>query len=166
MNAVFCFVLGVYALLFVVFLVCMRSVWLSNRAATWPSARGVIESCKLEETSDGDGVTFYTVKVRYAYAVQDRRYTGDRLAIGYEGSGHRETQNAIVRQLQQAAAVDVRYDPERPESAVLSYGTHLSHQISLAYVLLIFLMLVGFTVVGWVSQKPDSGLLEHLVTHR
>ncbi len=155
---------SLYGILFVVLLCCLWTVWRSNRAATWPTARGVIASCKLEETEDTERNAFYTVKVRYAYSVQDQRYTGTRLAIGYSGSGSRDTQRAIVQRLKQAAAVEVRYDPEDPSSAVLSYGTHLSHKRSLGAVFVIFLLLTGIIVMAWITMKPDTGLLDHLVT--
>lgn len=166
MTAITILTCSLYAILLIVCLFSLRTMWRSNRAATWPSARGVIESCKLEETHDTQRNSFYTAKVCYSYSVQDRRYTSTRLAIGYIGSGDRETQNAIVKRLKQAVAVEVRYDPEDPSSAVLSYGTHLSHRRSLAFLFLIFLMLIGFTVIGWVNLKPDTGLLNNLVTFR
>ena len=47
----------------------IRSLVLSNKAKTWPTTKGHIETCMVTESSDSEGGPTYKVDVRYNYMV-------------------------------------------------------------------------------------------------
>jgi hypothetical protein len=162
MNYIALFIGLVFALLFAVALRYLAILWQSNRAGTWPTAPGRIEHSRLIETVDSDNASSYEAHVRYAYTVMGTPYTGTRIAIGYACSGFRDTHAEIVKRLPAGAPVAVRYDPSDPASAVLSYGTHLSHKRALAFVGFWLVALIALTVIGWLSFQRDTVLLDNL----
>lgn len=128
----------------------------------WPTVEGRFLEREFTEDRDSDSTT-YRVTVRYAYRVNDREYTGDRLAFGYGGSSGRESHQRIYRTLMRGDAVLVRYNPADPAEAVLSKGLNTS-----ILTLLIFgLIWTGFTLGGaslvYLMHRPDHGLIEGLV---
>ena len=133
----------------------------STQAGDWPTTPGVIQEVTLEHDTDGDGTT-YEVKVRYAYFVEGREYEGTRLAFGYGGSGGFAAHEEIRRTLAAAKEVAVRYDPDDPATAVLSYGLHRSIRFVLAFGVTWLAFVIGFTVIGWVAAGGDDVLLRNL----
>jgi hypothetical protein len=117
----------------------------STKAAAWPSAPATITHLAIE-TRTNRGMS-YELKVRYTYTVDGRVYEGDRLALGYAGSGGRAAHAEIQRTLSRAKNVAVRYDPSNPAVACLSFGLHRSIQLMLAFSLMWLSFVIGFTVV-------------------
>ncbi len=66
----------------------------------------------------------YVPSVSYAYKVNGVRYQGDRIRVGLKERGYIREQQARnhVARYPVGAAIAVRYDPKRPESAVLELG--------------------------------------------
>ena len=135
----------------------------STEAAAWPSAVGTIVSCDLESNSDEDG-TSYEVKVSYSYTVAGRELTNDVLAFGYYASSGRKAHQEILDKLKAAKTVEVRYDPNDPQTSVLSFGVHRSIQFTLAFAVTWLLFVIGFTIIWWVASRSDDVLLRNLVT--
>lgn len=133
----------------------------STQAATWPTCPGTLTSLEVRENSDGDGTT-YEVKVQYAYTVDGVAYEGTRLAFGYAGSSTRAAHEAIHRRLKEATTVAVRYNPAHPSVSCLSFGLHGSIQTLLAFAVTWLLFVFGFTLLCWLSSRPDTVLLDNL----
>jgi hypothetical protein len=135
----------------------------STEAAGWPSAVGTIVSCDIESNSDGDGTT-YEVKVNYAYTVAGRELTNDVLAFGYSGDSRQEAHQEILAKLKAARTVEVRYNPNDPQTSVLSFGFHRSIQFTLAFAVTWLLFVIGITILSWVASRSDDVLLRNLFT--
>lgn len=136
----------------------------STEASKWPTAKGSIDSCELTSSSDGEGGTTYQVKVKYSYQVAGKIYAADKLAFGYSSSSGYDAHQEILSRLKNAKTVDVRYDPNNPETAVLSYGIHRSIQFVMAFSITWLLFVFGFTIIWWVASRNDTILLQNLVT--
>ena len=62
----------------------------------------------------------WKVRVCYRYRIADRDHQGSEIAYGYDSSRSREEHQMLFERLRSAERVVVRYDPIRPETAVLS----------------------------------------------
>lgn len=135
----------------------------STHAADWPQTPGTVTSLVIKENHDSDGTT-YEVQVEYTYTVAGQAHTGSRLAFGYGASSGHDAHDEIYRKLKDAKEVEVRYDPQNPETSVLSYGVHRSIQFTLAFAITWLAFVIGFTVMWWLFSQSDSVLLENLTT--
>ena len=95
---------------------------MANRAKSWATTEGTIISSKCVDYSDLDNGSSYFTHVNYCYTVAGKSYQGDRIAFGYSGSWWRRPNQKIADMLSSAKTVLVRYDPDKPSMAVLSYG--------------------------------------------
>ena len=77
----------------------------------------------------------YLAKVRYSYSVDGTPYTGGKVSFSQYG-GRQEHSRQIVQQYPVGKAVDVYYDPEKPETAVLEPGVTNSSYLILGIGLL------------------------------
>jgi len=144
----------------------IRSLVLSNKAKTWPTTKGHIETCMVTESSDSEGGPTYKADVRYNYMVAGKQHTGDRIAFGYAGSGQRSMHQEIADKLAAAKTYLIRYDPANPSRAVLSYGLNLSTIILLVFGTTWLLFTTGFAALWLTSSLSDTGILNTLVTTR
>ena len=117
----FCFLaVGVVILYFGI-----DSLKMANQAKSWPTTEGRIISSKCVYYYEIDGLNLswtYFTHVNYSYAVAEKSYKGDRIAFGYTGSWWRRPNQNIADRLSSAKTVLVRYDPDKPSTAVLSCG--------------------------------------------
>ncbi|HLP75893.1 MAG TPA: DUF3592 domain-containing protein [Candidatus Paceibacterota bacterium] len=144
---------------FVLLGVGLRSVYKAKLAEGWSETKGAIQSCELVEDSSGDGTT-WQVKVSYDYSVAGRRLSGDRVAFGYGGSSARQTHEALHEKLSQAAVVRVRYNPLKPEDAVLAAGVNRSNFVILIFAVVWLFFTTGFTVLWNLGSGKDSKLTD------
>jgi hypothetical protein len=119
-KAAMLFPLALYFLAF-------RNVRRSLSSRRWPAARGEITAAKIEEKTetdeDGDTSTRYEARVRYEYAVNGQRYEGDRITFGYEAGGSRSDHEKVLARYVPGQAVEVLYNPRKPQLAVLETKT-------------------------------------------
>ena len=109
-----CYAIGVF-----LFMHGMRQVRSGLAARSWPTTDACLEKCLVERApSAGSGITYH-VSVKYSYAVNGVRYTGDCLAIGYGGSSGREAHEMARRRVVDMERFIVRYDPARPEMSTI-----------------------------------------------
>jgi hypothetical protein len=76
----------------------------------------VKEHADIDE--DSSGSTSYEPVVEYQYTVQNQQYTGRRIAFGANRFGHSQARSAVAR-YPVGSTVQVRYNPEKPQEAVL-----------------------------------------------
>jgi hypothetical protein len=73
----------------------------------------------------------------YEYTVGGHRYTGGRL--DYAGGGGGRDAGRVLARYRPGAAVTVRYDPRRPERAVLEPGVGVGNYVRLLVAVVVLL---------------------------
>jgi hypothetical protein len=95
----------------------------------WPSTTGQIltvgvdEDVRRERRDNGSyrERRTYTPMVTYAYTIQGTEYTGHRIRADASG-GDRDKAFDTINEYPVGSLVDVFYDPEHPDAAVLKQG--------------------------------------------
>jgi hypothetical protein len=109
----------------------INNLMLANYAKSWPTAEGTIKSSKcVYYYVMSEGSSYFT-HVNYSYTVAGKSYKGERIAFGYKGSWWRRPDQKIADCLSSAKTVLVQYDPDKPSTAVLSYGLNGSTAMTL-----------------------------------
>jgi hypothetical protein len=114
-------VLGWSAVTLTFDIIWVKSLIGQVRAQSYPTAAGVILSSRVHESSDSEGGSSYSAKIRYAYDVGGRRYECDRYRYGMMGSGRRGAQ-AVAASYPAGRGIVVHYNPANPADAVLRPG--------------------------------------------
>ena len=95
----------------------------------WPSTTGQILTADVDEEvrrERRDNGSYrerrtYTPRITYAYTIQGIEYTGHRIRTDDSG-GDRDKAFDTINEYPVGSTVDVFYDPENPDSAVLKQG--------------------------------------------
>lgn len=98
-----------------------RSTGKQVASLTWPTCEGRIVSAYVQSSrGDEEGEVQYRPRIKYAYEVDGRRYSSERIVWGGRASGtlpnHAET---VVDRYPAGSVVPVHYNPHRPREAVL-----------------------------------------------
>lgn len=94
------------------------ALWRASASAAWPATAGTIVMGR-----DTLGSTLPDGRLVYAYDVAGRRYYGNRRRFGQVGSpSGSDAAEAVAARYPRGRAVPVRYDPRRPDLAVLEPG--------------------------------------------
>jgi len=109
----------------------INNLIMANQAESWPATEGKIKSSKCTYYYNMNEGSSYFTHVNYSYTVEGKNYKGDRIAFGYDGSWWRRPTQQIADRLSSAKTVLVRYDPDKPSTAVLSYGLNGSTVMTL-----------------------------------
>ncbi len=98
----------------------------AKQSVNWPSAPGNIIRSEKEKhtTTEKSGsskreVTYYLAAIDYEYQVGGKSYRSNRIA--YEGQNRNQTV-ALLNRYPKGKSVEVFYDPDDPEEAVLERG--------------------------------------------
>ena len=142
----------------------VRSLHLSKQAEGWPTTPATIVASDFETNSDDDGTTYRAV-VRYTYNVMGRELEGDRIAFGYSGSSGYSFHNEIHNALTKGTQVAVRYDPNRPERAALSYGVNQSILFLLIFGGVWTIFTLGMASMFWLSGQGGGSLLGNMIIY-
>lgn len=97
----------------------------ARSAANWPTVEGTIISSTLEHrvntTSSGKGKWYYEARVKYGYSVDGVGYESKR--VSFKSASYQYKSEVIpstqVRRYPANKTVEVYYNPEDPEKAVL-----------------------------------------------
>lgn len=100
----------------------------AEESAGWPAVEGVITNAWVEESSDTDEEGFtsttYTPKWEYQYQFSAQSYSSQKISFGGErGYGSRKKAEQELTKYPISSRVQVYYDPQNPEEAVLVQGT-------------------------------------------
>lgn len=91
-------------------------------ASNWPTTEGQILESKMEKGTSGTGsnrtIQWYPT-VKYQYEVDGSTYEGDRIIFGSSA----ELLSSTLDRYPVGATVNVFYNPDNPESAVLQTGS-------------------------------------------
>ncbi|MBK9749222.1 MAG: DUF3592 domain-containing protein [Chloroflexi bacterium] len=121
----------IIALVFVV--MALRAGGKVRASKNWPATQGRVLMSYVDRrrSRSGSGTTtaFYPVVV-YEYMVNGRRLQGNRVRFGADwGTSWTGPAQKIVDQYPTGALIEVFYDPERPEEAVLLRTASTSNRI-------------------------------------
>jgi len=139
-----------------------RSYMLSKQAEGWPTTPGTILTSEFQTNSDDDGDT-YAAKVTYRYSPDGYERTGDRIAFGYTASSSRSFHQEIYDALPVGAQVAVRYDPEKPDRAALSYGVNQSIIFMLLFGGVWTVFTLGMVAMFMISESGAGSLLDNMI---
>lgn len=114
---------AVFGLLGVIFvIVALRARQKAKTSQSWPAAQGSIESATLREHSnadpEGSSFTYYEPIIQYRYMVMGQQYSGQKVGYGASKVGRSQAQKIIDRYTP-GASVQVYYNPQNPQEAVL-----------------------------------------------
>jgi len=119
----------------------------ANASASWPTIKGAVVSSDVEKKTSTrsrkkkrESSTSYRAVVRYEYTVGDKQHTSGRISFGGTSTSMGAAKELVGR-YPKGAEVDVYYDPDDPEQAVLESGKQASSYIPLGVGVL-------FTIVG------------------
>lgn len=143
----------------------LRSLHLTRQAEHWPTVQGTVISSDFDSNTDSDGDTTYRAEITYAYNVLGRDYAGEKIAFGYSGSSSYNFHHDIYDALPDGAEVAVRYDPQRPERAVLSFGLNQSIMFLLIFGAVWTVFTLGMVAMFWLSGQGAGGLLDNMVIY-
>src|SRR5436190_6336506 len=99
----------------------VRGNYRDRPSLKWPVTTGtVLQSEWLYHSGKN---SYYDVNFAYSYIVDDHRYIGHKIRLwNSRFSGEGATVKAFVADYHVRAQVDVHYDPQHPENAVLFPG--------------------------------------------
>ncbi len=95
----------------------------SATSKSWPSVTGTITRSEVKIWKR-DSNTHYEPDIAYSYTVEGKKYTSSKITVG-DGALDNNVSKAKRLQAEYPAGkeVEVYYDPDLPESAVLQPGT-------------------------------------------
>lgn len=102
----------------------VQSAVLLQRAKSWPTTRGTITACKLEEKRKPNGRTAGELTIRYTYQVNGKAYENDRLSFDYDSLHSYQAMQRVEEKLKGVKQIDVYYNPTNPQMAAISCNTN------------------------------------------
>ncbi len=141
-----------------------RSYYYSQQASHWPTTPGDIIASEFKVNSDSDGDT-YEAKVQYKYNPDGIERIGKSIAFGYMASSGRQFHREIHDALPVGAQVAVRYDPSRPDRAVLTHGINGSIIFILIFGTIWTVFTVGFVSLFLLGEQGAGGLVQNMVIY-
>jgi Protein of unknown function (DUF3592) len=113
----------------------------------WPEAAGVMTESRLEKSRGYEGGYTYRPVVSYRFTVEGKELVGGRACFGDRiGTNWSSPAKRILRKYPHGAQVKVRYNPRRPEDAVLEPGLN-------GFIVSFFLLGVAFFVFGLLGLR-------------
>ena len=137
-----------------------RYLRIAAAAAQWPIVTGKVISTgvvkRIDRTQDGPS-TVFVPQVHYVYHADGASRDGSVIRLGLEDRGYSREQQAgeLLARYSVDSKVEVRYDPQNPDMAVLELGQVGGGSNLLAGVLLTLVGIAGivFTVFSIVTPS-------------
>lgn len=142
----------------------LHSLNMSKKAEHWPTVQGEILTSEFD-VSPGEGSDTYRAKVSYRYSVLGTSFTGKKIAFGYSNSSSESFHREIFNALKVKTQVAVRYNPEKPEQAVLSFGINQSIKFLLLFGAIWTVFTLGMMAMFWTSYQGTSTLLQNMIIY-
>jgi hypothetical protein len=93
----------------------------ARASKSWPSVQGIVVSSSVQRSSDHDDRDYYQASVVYEYAVGGVTYSCNRISYGTT-RGRPEDAREEVKRYPKGKPVEVYYDPDDPDAAILEPG--------------------------------------------
>ena len=142
----------------------LRSLHLAQQAEHWPTVPGKVRNIEFDIDSDSDGTTYKT-KVSYLYNVMGREIAGTKIAFGYAGSSSEQFHRDIYSALPVNTQVAVRYNPNKPDQAVLSFGVNQSIKFLILFGAVWCTFVFGLMTMMWMSGQGATTLLDNMIIY-
>ncbi len=142
----------------------VRSYHFGKQAEQWPITPGTITASDFTVNSDDDGTT-YAAKIAYIYNPDGVERAGKTIAFGYSGSSGESYHREIYKALPIGAQVAVRYDPNKPDRAVLSHGVNRSIIFLLIFGAVWTMFTLGMMSMTMLSDSGANMLLDNMIIY-
>jgi hypothetical protein len=116
------------ALLFVIlgFGIFSWSVWniaLGVDSSAWPETEAIVLVSDLQRVTDTDGGYVYRPEISYRYVVEGQEYVASGAKFGYDRLLNWSAPAIrLTRKYRAGSKINVRFDPDRPDRAVIEPG--------------------------------------------
>ena len=140
----------------------LRSMHMAKQAEHWPTVPGEVISSDFDIDSGSESTT-YRANISYAYNVDGRDFTNEKIAFGYTGSSNQKFHRNIHDALPAKAQIAVRYDPADPSRAVLSFGVHQTIMFLMLFGATWTLFTAGMAAMFWLDGQGAGGLVENII---
>ncbi len=95
----------------------------ARASLNWPVIQGTVVKSEVKTTStSGESGYQYFANIRYRYKDKKKDYTSDKIIVGSYSSNSSKRAEKLTRQYKKGSNVNVYYNPERPDNAVLIPG--------------------------------------------
>jgi hypothetical protein len=122
---------------------------IGKESLKWPKIMGVVIESYAEKSIDNKGLVLYSPKIIVKYNVDDNEFQTNPDQIdsfgSYSTSSFSKIQE-IVSRYPKNKNVDVYYNPDKPNEAVLEPGVSIFSRIAQYFAY--FLLLVAFLILG------------------
>ena len=136
-----------------------RTLQNAKASSSWPKVQGqVVESdVERERSRSGTGrnrrtKTTYKANVFYDYSVNGTKYSSHKVSFGEYSSSSPGHARRIVNRYPKGKTVEVHYNPEKPQVAVLEPGVSWSSYMPLG-IGVVFAIAGGVVVAGSIMGK-------------
>ena len=136
----------------------------ARAAEHWPTVQGAIVESRFE-TNSGDDTTTYRTHVRYNYSVGGVEYSSKRIAFGYAGSNNYQFHREIKDQLTEKTTLAVRYDPNNPSQATLSFGKNGMINFFIIFGVVWLVFSIGFGAMFHQTEQGAGNLLSNIIIY-
>lgn len=93
------------------------------RTKDWTFTIGkIIGSDVIKEDILNDGEVTFKPKILYAYRLNDKEYTSDRITIFFKYSSNTSYAKRLIKKYPKDSQVKIYYDPYKPEHSILEPG--------------------------------------------
>ncbi len=130
------------------------------RSYTWPTVEGKIVSSTITSVKHPGETPTYYPDIRYAYRVEGKEYTGDRIFFGEYGTGSSSSAQAVIDKYKVGTSVTVYYDPRNPANAILERGARWASFALLAFGLLFVVVGLGGFLLWDTLNRPKSSFYQ------
>ncbi len=132
------------------------------RSKLWPVVAGIVVSSEVGVSSarssgSANHSYSYSPEIRYSYVVDDLDYKSERLQFIHDGVGRAWAEQKVLTYPVQAN-VEVFYDPDNPQIAVLEPGGKLVWYLFACAASLVFALV--FAVFAWLLFKDARKMME------
>ena len=142
----------------------LHSLNKAQQAEHWPTTPGTITASDFE-IDHGDDSTSYRTEVKYTYNANGREISGEKIAFGYSGSSSEKFHRDVYKALSVNTQVAVRYNPNKPEEAVLSFGVNQSIKFLIIFGAVWTMFTLGMIAMIWMSGQGATTLLENMIIY-
>ena len=121
----------------------------AKASSEWPCTKGTIISSELKKEKNSDGKYMYTASILYRYEVAGKQYSSTTVSAVDGSTSVASKVKSKLRKYPEESKVDVFFDPEFPDSAMLEPGMSLITSVLLKLPLLfcVFGMLIFFSTI-------------------
>ncbi len=123
----------------------------AKASKAWPTIQGTVNSSILNIKKNNEGKIMYSPNVQYTYSVDGKVYHGTNIRMVDGSTNIKQSVKKQLEKYKAGTSVEVFYDPEFPNSAVLEPGAGLLFGMLLKLPLL-FCMVSVLMVLGLIKR--------------